>query len=460
MNVSLVSPPTTVFDRYPKDHPLRRGFQVTEPLGLGYLASNIQDLSGVKIVDCIAENLSSDECVSRVKESDLIGISVVDNNAEISKRLAQKIKEVNPNAIIVFGGIHPSLYPDEVLSNKDVDIVVIGEGEHTLREIVSNVPLEKVSGIVFRKDGKLVKTEPRPLERNLDIFHFPARYLIPMEKYHPFLYLKNPVHSLISSRGCPFTCIYCCRDISGQTYRVRSVEKVIEEIKYLVSGRAWRSREIDFQDPLFGLNEKWLRAFCNAMIREKIDVVWSALTRVNVVNEDLLRLMKRAGCWMLYYGIEAGTQHLLDNIKKRTTLDMVKKSVELTSRVGIKTWGSFMFALPGETPESASETLRFAKSLPLDFASFHLTTPFKGTELEKEHWKWGRMNSDLLEDFTQLNPVFIPFGWEGKEEQLKQFFIKAFRGFYLRPRYILRQLSKTRSFDEVKMYFRGLKVVI
>lgn len=217
--------------------------------------------------------------------------------------------------------------------------------------------------------------------------------------------------------------------------------------------------EIDFQDPVFGLNEDWVREFCTTLIEEKVDVVWSALTRVDLVDEELLRLMRKAGCWMLYYGIEAGSQQLLDNIKKRTTLELIRKSVELTSEVGIKTWGSFMFALPGEDPKLAQDTLDFAKSLPLDFASFHLTTPFPGTELWDDYEKWGRLKADWSE-FTQLNPVFIPFGWEKREEKLKQMLSGAFRAFYLRPGYVLRRLLRICSLEDIGLYYRGVRSLL
>lgn len=457
LRITLVSPPTTVYDRYPKNHPLRRGVQITEPLGLAYLASMIEDISEVKIVDCIVSNLSSNDCVDKVKNEDIIGISVVDQNAETSKELTYKIKAENPDCKIFFGGIHPSLYPVETLKNSSVDLVVIGEGEHTLREIVLGKPLEDIKGLAYVKNGSVIINDPRPLERNLDVFPFPARHLLPMEKYHPFLHLKQPVHMLTSSRGCPFTCTFCCRDIFGQSYRVRSVSNVVEEIKILM--KQWGSKEVGFQDPIFGLNSKWLIDFCNVLIDEKLDVVWAAMTRVDIVNVDLLKLMHKSGCWMIFYGVEAGNQHLLDVVKKKTKLDMIKKSVEATTNMGIKAWGSFMFALPEETPELAKETLEFAKSLPFDFASFHLTTPYRGTELEREYKKYGVMK-DNLEEFTQLNPVFIPYGWVGREEELKQFYSKAFKRFYVRPKYIMRQISRLRSWNEAWMYMRRIGVLL
>jgi len=456
MKIFLVSPPTTIIDRYPKNHPLRKAVQITEPLGLGYLASMIENFAEVEIVDCIADDLSITECVKQIHDCDLVGISAVTSNINVVNDLARALKLEDPDRKIVLGGIHPSLCPHETLMNLDIDLVVIGEGEYVFRDIVYGMSYNDLSGVGYRHNGKIFVNPPKPLEKDLDNFPFPARHLLKMEKYHPFLYLRSPVNSLISSRGCPFSCTYCCRDISGQQYRVRDPSCIIEEIRELVY--KWNSKEVAFQDPVFGLSKKWVKTFCELLIAEKLDVVWSCLTRVDLIDRESLELMKKSGCWMIYYGIEAGSQTLLDTIKKGTTLNMIKKAVELTSSVGVKTWGSFMFALPKETPRRARATLDFAKRLPLDFASFHLTTPFLGTELRATYEKWGRMIDDSSV-FTQLHPVFIPFGWEGREEELKRFFSGAFKSFYLRPKYVLRQLFNIRSWDEISMYIRGLKVI-
>lgn len=458
LKVTLISPPSNIEERYPKGHPLRKSTQVVEPLGLAYLAAMIENIVSVDIVDCIAKELSLVECTKRVEGSDVVGISSVTSNVHIALMLAIRIKHATPNVKIIFGGIHPSLYPLEILKRKEVDVVVIGEGEYVLHEILNcwnnEEDIDGIAGIAFKRDGEIIVNPLRPQEKMLDQFPFPARHLLPMELYRPFVYLRKPARAIISSRGCPFLCVFCCRDISGRRYRLRKPEKVIEEIKEL--SEKWNSKEIDFQDPVFGLNENWVRKFCKMLINEKLDLVWSALTRVDLVDKKLLRLMKKAGCWMLYYGIEAGNQQLLNNIKKKTTLELIRKSVQLTSSIGIKTWGSFMFALPGEDPKLAEDTLSFAKSLPLDFASFHLTTPFPGTELWKDYKNWGRMIVDWSE-FTQLNPVFIPFGWEKHEDKLKEMLSKAFKSFYLRPNYILRELSKIRSVEDIALYYRGLK---
>jgi len=461
MKVTLISPPTTVQERYPRGHPLRKAIQVTEPLGLAYIAAMLeQDNHMVEIIDCVAENLDALQVVSQIEKSspEIVGISAFTPTIQEAQRLTKVIKSILPSVTVVLGGIHPTIFPEQVMQNREVDFVVVGEGEYTMRNLVkaleSQEGLSDIHGIVYRRNNQVVFNAPSFLEKNLDNLPIPARHLLPMDRYGPFIAKHRPARSMISSRGCPYQCVFCSRDISGTKYRLRSVSNVIEEIKILVD--RYGAKEIDFQDPVFGLNQSWIKEFCQRLIEEKLDVAWSALTRVDLIDENLLRSMRRSGCWMLYYGIEAGDQGLLDAIKKNVKLQDIRKSVNLTRKAGIRVWGSFMFGLPSETPELAEKTLQFAKSLPLDFASFHLTTPFPSTELWREASEWGRLKMDDFSKFTQLNPVFIPYGWGNGEAKLQEMLGRAFREFYLRPKYILKQLLKIRSIADVKLYYYGL----
>ncbi|MCJ7632977.1 cobalamin-dependent protein, partial [Candidatus Bathyarchaeota archaeon] len=218
LKVTLISPPSNVEERYPKGHPLRKSTQVVEPLGLAYLAAMIEDVARVEVVDCIAESLSSVECVERVKGSDIIGISCVTSNAHIALDLAKKIKAESPHVKLILGGIHPSLYPSDMLRTKEIDVVVVGEGEYTLHELLKQWSIGEdigsVAGIAYRRNSDIFVTPARPQEMELDRFPLPARHLLRMDLYRPFIYLRTPARAILSSRGCPFFCVYCCRDIS------------------------------------------------------------------------------------------------------------------------------------------------------------------------------------------------------------------------------------------------------
>ena len=459
MKVVLVSPPTTVQERYPKGHPLRKTMQVTEPLGLAYIAAMLEPNHEVEIIDCIAEDLPILHTLARIEKRspEILGISAFTPTVHQAVKLAKLVKQLMPSTTVVLGGIHPTIFPEQVMQNEAVDFVVIGEGEYAMHNLVQAIEnqeeLSNVHGIVCRRNREIVFNPPHPLEKNLDSLPLPARHLLPMDRYKPFIAKRRPARSMISSRGCPYECVFCSRDISGSRYRLRSVASVIEEIKILVD--EYVAKEIDFQDPVFGLNQTWTKEFCQRLTEEKLDVVWSALTRVDLIDENLLRSMRKSGCWMLYYGIEAGDQELLNNIKKNIKLEDIRKSVELTRKLGIGVWGSFMFGLPSETPELAEKTLEFAKNLPLDFASFHFTTPFPSTELWRDFAKWGELRTDFS-DFTQLNAVFVPHGWKNKEDELQGMLQRAFKEFYFRPKYVFGQLLKIRSFADLKLYYHGV----
>jgi len=460
MKVVLIAPPTTIQERYPEEHPLRKATQITEPLGLAYIAAMLEQDHAVEIIDCVAEDLTVLHAVWKIEEicPEIVGISAFTPTIDTALRLARLTKQLLPSVTIVLGGIHPTIFPEQVMQNKEVDFVVIGEGEYAMRNLVQALEnqeeLSNVNGIAYRRDNQIILTPPYFMEKKLDNFPLPARHLLPMEKYKPFIAKHHPALSMISSRGCPYQCVFCSRDISGASYRLRSASTVVEEIIILVN--QYHAKEIDFVDPVFGLNRSWTKEFCQRLVEEKLDVTWSALTRVDLIDEDLLKAMKKSGCWMLYYGIEAGDQMLLNAIKKNTKLEDIKHSVKLTREAGIKVWGSFMFGLPAETPELALKTLEFAKSLPLDFASFHLTTPYPSTELWRNANEWGELKTDFSE-FTQLNAVLIPHGWKGRQEQLQAMLPKAFREFYLRPKFIMHQLLGIQSLSDLKLCYRGIR---
>ena len=204
--------------------------------------------------------------------------------------------------------------------------------------------------------------------------------------------------------------------------------------------------------------KKWMHDFCDALEHEKMKIVWSCFTRLNLVDKPLLEHMKKAGCWNIFYGIEAGDQELLDNMKKMMTLDQMRQGVRWTKEAGIEIRGSFMIGLPGETPEKARKTIAFAIELDPDYAQFSITTPYPGTELWNTYKKWGTLDK-TFKDYHGWSPVFVPFGYKDRKE-LMEIHKEAFRRFYMRPKFILRSIAKIRSFNDIKRYLNGFKVVL
>jgi radical SAM superfamily enzyme YgiQ (UPF0313 family) len=300
---------------------------------------------------------------------------------------------------------------------------------------------------------------PRELIPDVDVLPLPARDLIPMGRYIPLpnQYITPPVVHMVVQRGCPFSCSFCSNNaVFGRKVRKRSPALVVEEIKHVI--KKYNARELSFWDDTITVDRKWLLEVCELILKENIKINWSCYASVSTVDTELLKTMRRAGCWNIFYGYESGVQELLDNIDKNITLEDIEYVNEITRKSGIEIRASFMLALPGETPELAMKTLEFAIKLNPEYAQFSLTTPFPGTKLFNEASKYGR----LITDFSRYNcwePVFIPYGYKDGKEILNVQKICNKR-FYFRPAYIINRLKRTRTFEDMVRNYKGLKMAI
>ena len=216
--------------------------------------------------------------------------------------------------------------------------------------------------------------------------------------------------------------------------------------------------EIAFWDDTFTVNRQWVMEFCDRMIQDKMNLKWGCYSRLNLVDKELLAKMKKAGCWTIFFGIESGNQELLDNIKKLMTVEEMRQKVRLVQSVGIEIRGSFMLGIPGETPEMAKKTIKFAVELDPDYAQFSLVTPYPGTQLYKEVNKWGTLKEEYNE-FHGWSPVFVPKGYKDADE-LRKLHKEAFRRFYFRPKYVLKKIWGIRTKTDIERYWKGLRFVM
>ncbi|HCX27733.1 MAG TPA: hypothetical protein DHI91_01165, partial [Candidatus Portnoybacteria bacterium] len=347
---------------------------ITPPLGLGYISSYLKSRGWqTKIVDGLNLVLTNDELVSRCSDCDVIGITCLSDFYLETIDLSKKFKK--KNKIVVLGGVHPSVLPQQSLADSGADCVIVGEGEITfdllLQQLAKNEKPE-IPGLFFlgQKDFR-----PRELIADLDSLPFPD-----WEQLNPTTYqkaphgalIKNfPVAPIVTSRGCPYSCKFCASPAFwGQKLRLRSPENVIQEIEYLVNN--FGVKEIHFEDDNLTLNRDHIVAICQLILKKKIKISWATPNgiRADRVDEEILKLMKQAGCYYVVFGIESGNQEILENINKRETLADIKKAVESAHRLGIMTQGFFILGLPGETEETIKNTIKYAKSLPLDRAQF------------------------------------------------------------------------------------------
>jgi len=436
------------------------------PLGLGYLASYLERAGvQVRILDAHAERIPSDEVPAAVSELrragddryDFIGLTATSALIHSACRIAERLKAADPDTKIVLGGVHPTVMPEEVLATEAVDYVVRGEGEQTMLDLAQGEPPEKIDGLSYRADGEVVHNPDRELIRDLDSLPFPAYHRLPMEKYYPALgaYRRLPATSLLATRGCPGRCTFCYR-LFGHRLRLRSGRHVADEVKLLVDRYGFR--EIAFYDDTFTSVRRPIMDLCRILIEERVDVTWSCFSRVDCVDEELLRAMKAAGCHQMMYGFESASPQILAKLKKRTDRSQAEEAVRLTRKVGLDIRAAFMFGSPGETKETLKETLRWAIRLNPEIAIFNITTPYPGTEM----YAWAKAKGYLLSenwDDYDLATMVMRLPTIGPEE-VNRFYRHAFRKFYLRPGYILNRLRRLGKKGEWAANWRALRATL
>lgn len=451
-------PPFSMAERYGRG--IEKIGSSLPPLGLLYLGAELEKAGYlVKIFDTQIENWD----IEKVGKIDIAGIYCNTSNYQRAIDLAKEIK-TKMGIPIIFGGPHVTTRPLEVLSNDAVDYVVVGEGEVSLvklMDVLNNkypgMKLSDVRGIGFKESGKPLINTKRELIENLDSIAFPARHLVPMQKYKPSpnQYKRLPMTSMMVSRGCPFNCTFCdAETIWTRRYRVRSVKNVIDEIKHLVNN--YSIKEINFWDDVWGLDKEWINEFCDTIIAEGIDLTWSCECRVNTINRETLKKMKQAGCRCIFFGIESLDQEILDAINKKITIEQITDALKWTKEAGIESRANFILGLPKESPEKIRAMLKKLCQLNPDYVKFNMLTPYPETVLYKQikEGKWGTIIDESYDKLTGYFATFLPYGYRDIEE-LQKIKSYAYRKYHFRLGYILPKLLSIRSFEDLKRYFRG-----
>lgn len=463
MRVVLVNPPLTTEERYGVH--FQSGGQ-TPPLGLAVLAATMTK-SGidVRIVDgtlfnnyrFVVESILS-------SKPDCVGITASTVSIHNAARIAQLVKAENKSITMLIGGPHITAVPQKtMLLFSSFDIGVIGEADNTIVELLNSIEhrssLFDVRGIAFRNNNRIVQTDRRPPFMNLDELPMPAWDLLPdlAKHYCPPVHTvrRLPATLMVTSRGCPGKCTFCDRSIFGNLLRANSAGYVMEEIRVLY--HKYGIRELQFRDDNFLAFRPRLVELCRMLRHEKLDIVWSLAGRVDMVNPGVLRMLHDAGCWQIWYGVESGSQRVLDFINKRTKLDRIRETVRMTKAAGIDVGGFFMLGMPTETKEDIEATIRFSRALELDEAHFTFFTPMPGCAAYDGVEQYGKFDSDWRKT-SCWNPVFVPNGMTS--EQLVKYWKKASAGFYMRPRIVLNYIRKIRSLKHIRVYLSGVLALI
>jgi len=403
----------------------------------------------VTIVDASAENLSADETLKRLLsfKPDVVGITSTTLGITASGLLAQRIKSSAPETVVVVGGCHVSAIPVETLEEfKAFDLLVIGEGENTLLEILNSVEQNKavpanIQGTAFRQGTYTITAKPRALMQNLDELPLPAWSLLPgfpkAFRPSPARIRRWPCASVVLTRGCPNSCTFCDRSVFGNRCRSYSPSYAVNLLKDLRNN--FGVKEILIEDDTFILSPKWVNEFCNRIITDKLDISWSCLGRADRMTADMAGVMHKAGCWHISFGIESGDEELLKRTNKNLDIQQIRNAVSYCKSAGIRTKGFFMIGFPGETAQSIRLTAELAKSLPINDISVMQLTPFPGTELYKSAHLYGHFENDWRLMNT-INTVFIPNGFSAADmERARKSIISD---FYFRPHIMLSHIAE------------------
>lgn len=436
-----------------------REFTQPPPLGLAYVAA-IAEQHGHQaiIIDANAKlRLTKKEVTDKIIDfgAQIVGFMLTAYMFQQTLEWIRFIKQETGLPILV-GNELLDLYPQEVMSHKEIDYGIIGPATKNLPLLLYNFEkgrsLDNIDGLAFKHNGKICINFPSSLEEDFGILPFPARHLLSNEKYHTIVSKRKNFTIMITSRGCPSRCGFCY--VKNIAYSFRSAEATVDEIEQCY--KKHNISEIEFFDPLFTLDKQRVIDISRQIRKRNLDVIWACRSRVDTVDEELLDEMKAGGCHRIYYGIESGCQRILDFVHKGTTLERIKRIVDLTRSKDILVLGFFLIGAPGDTIETASNTIDFALSLDLDYAQFHKTVAKPGTVLY-DQVKRITGNDYWREYILGLSPEKrLPSPWTSlTEEEIEALVIKAYRKFYFRPSRLSRIILGIRSFDEFARYMRS-----
>lgn len=420
----------------------------------------------VEFIDMDIEGIGKADLLDHIAQSNprIVGLSCVTPMAQDGFDIASAIKNRFSGIYIIMGGVHATIDPENSIAKSGIDAVCIGEGEHTMSELVNtlenNGDLETVKGIYFKKNGHVYRNPPREVEMDLDCLPSPAFHLLKdPKKYAPPDAHALPAFPLITSRGCPGRCTYCCtKQILGRRFRMRSAKNIIEELDLLVD--RFGAKEVHFLDDNLATNKPWLLDLCRALKKRDYPLTFETSNgiRADSVDEEIFKALREIGINSVGFGVESGNEDILKEIKKGITKEQVRKAMKLAKDLGFATWGFFMIGFYGDTAKTVQETIDFSIELDPDFAKYFILKPYPGSEVFEQLHKEGLIDSfDYSRYGLYTNPVHHLHGLTVHE--LIKWQRKAYRKFYLRPGKIISIISRIASWTQFKLTLNGAWLV-
>jgi anaerobic magnesium-protoporphyrin IX monomethyl ester cyclase len=392
MKIGLINPNKQI--KHPSIH-----------VGLGYLASYIiEKMQGIEL-QILDTRISTQKEANKFFQTrfDLLGITATTQVFDEAIEIAQNLKSVFPDMPICAGGPHVSTYKEEALSGFPFDYGVVGEGEETFAQLISFIlgqkSIAEINGLIYKSiDGEIKSNPPREIFNTIDSLPVPAYHLFKMDRY--------PQHRIVTSRGCPFDCVFCnSSTLWSRKWRSRNPEKVVEEMEYLLS--RFGRKTFVFNDDSFNIDKKRTLQICELILSKKLNILWSVPIRVDLINTEIAENMKQAGCYSVSIGIESANNEVLKKINKQNTKEKILYGIQILKNAGIQVTGQFMIGNPGDTLETTTESIDFAKSSGLDFVEFYTALPYKGSEL------W-----DFVNEHAKMLTTIAPFYYHEIEPRI------------------------------------------
>lgn len=452
--VFLIYPPSPVLNREDRCQQPTKDLLVIPPLpptDLMYLAA-IAEKCGFEAK--IEDYSLSDGFIADLKDfsPDYLVVNVATPTFKSDMEIIAQAKALMPNLITIVKGAPFLTYNTNVIyENPFIDYVIVGEAELTFRDILSGVPDSEILGICYRDNLQGIKNEPRPFNENLDKLPFPARHLVDNNAYRrPD---NNKVQAVIKvSRGCPYHCFFCLASpVSGVKVRTRTPQSILAEIRECVV--KYNIKHFLFWSDIFNFDREWTIDLCKRIIESGLKITWSSNTRADTMDDEMAKLMYKAGCRLVSIGVESGSQEILDKIGKKINLDNIRNTVKILKKNKIKIYNYFVIGLPWETEKTVEETIKFAIELDSNFVSFYTATPLPGTRF----FAYAMLNKLAEGQLTFDNAYYQPAvrSHELSKERIFELHKQAVKRFYLRPKFIFKTLLGLRSFAELKNYCRA-----
>lgn len=458
--ILLIYPPSPVLNREDRCQQPTKDLIVIPPLpptDLMYLAA-VAEKAGLEAK--INDYSQNGDYEADLKEfnPDYLVVNIATPTLEHDLDAVKKAKEICPNVItIAKGAAFLTLAEKIIKEHNELDFGILGEAENTLKEILEDKPKAEILGLYYKENDEVKFTGNRPFIEDLDSLPFPARHLVDNNIYRrPD---NNKVQATIKvSRGCPFHCFFClATPVSGAKVRRRSPENIVAEIKECVE--KYNIKNFLFWSDIFNIDKDWTMKLCQAIIDSGLKITWSANTRADTADLEMAEMMYKSGCRLVSIGVESGSQYMLEKMGKKITLNDVRRTVKVFKKAKIRIYNYFVIGLPWETEETVEETIKFAIELNSDFISFYTATPLPGSRFYDYALEHNLFDKETSFENAYYYPAVNTHNLS--RERVFELHKSAIKRFYLRPLYILKMLSRIRSFAEIKNYFiAGMNVLL